>query len=106
LYFLDHTDRSGIYNLGTGRAQSFNDVAAAVINTCRTLEGEAPLALYQMQQEGLIQYLAFPEALKGKYQNFTQADTSALRRAGYEEPFLSVEEGVSRYIDSLVKVAA
>jgi ADP-L-glycero-D-manno-heptose 6-epimerase len=59
-----------------------------------------------MQQEGLIQYLAFPEALKGKYQNFTQADTSALRRAGYEEPFLSVEEGVSRYIDSLVKVAA
>lgn len=97
LHFLDHPETSGIFNLGTGRAQSFNDVAAAVINACRVEDGMPALSLAQMQEQSLIDYAPFPDALRGKYQHFTQADVTALRRAGYSEPFLAVEEGVERY---------
>jgi ADP-L-glycero-D-manno-heptose 6-epimerase len=97
LHFLDHPELSGIFNVGTGRAQSFNDVALATINACRKAEGERPLELDEALGQGLIEYAPFPEALKGKYQNFTQADVGALRRAGFAAPFLPVEEGVERY---------
>jgi ADP-L-glycero-D-manno-heptose 6-epimerase len=103
LHFLDHPELSGIFNVGTGKAQSFNDVAAAVVNACRRAEGQAPLELGQMQTQGTIEYLPFPDALKGKYQSFTQADVAALRRARYTAPFLAVEEGVGRYVDRLLK---
>ncbi len=76
LYFLDHPEKSGIFNLGTGRAQSFNDVAVATVNSCRAAEGKPALSLEAMVQQGLVEYVAFPEALKGKYQSFTQADLS------------------------------
>jgi ADP-L-glycero-D-manno-heptose 6-epimerase len=102
LDFLEHPERSGIFNLGTGRAQSFNDVAQAVINTLRDAEGEPPLSLEQLRSESLIEYIPFPEALKGKYQHFTQADISALRSAGYRAPFLAVAEGVARYVGALM----
>ena len=102
LYFLDRPDLSGIFNVGTGRAQSFNDVAVATINACRLAGGEKPLGLDDARGQGLIRYAPFPEALKGKYQNFTQADIGALRRAGYTAPFLSVEEGVARYCRQLL----
>jgi len=97
LHFLDHPELSGIFNVGTGRAQSFNDVALATINACRKAEGERALGLDEARSQGLIEYAPFPEALKGKYQNFTQADVGALRRAGFAAPFLPVEEGVERY---------
>ena len=97
MYFLDHPDLSGIYNLGTGRAQSFNDVALAVVNACRTARDDEPLTLEQMRSQGIVQYIAFPEALKGKYQSFTQADLTALREAGYDAPFDDVQTGVARY---------
>jgi ADP-L-glycero-D-manno-heptose 6-epimerase len=100
LHFLDR-GTSGIYNLGTGRAQTFNDVASAVINSRRRHEGLAPMTLEQMVADGSIEYVPFPEALKGKYQSFTQADIGRLRAAGYEAPFLTVEQGVSRYADWL-----
>ena len=100
LHFLDK-GTSGIFNLGTGRAQTFNDVATAVVNSRRRHAGEPALTLDQLVGEGLIEYVAFPEALKGKYQSFTQADVGRLRAAGYEAPFLSVEEGVARYADWL-----
>ncbi len=100
MHFLDH-GTSGIYNLGTGRAQTFNDVAMAVVNSQRRHEGLPPLSLELLVTEGLIEYVAFPDALKGKYQSFTQADVARLRAAGYEAPFLSVEEGVARYCDWL-----
>jgi ADP-L-glycero-D-manno-heptose 6-epimerase len=103
LHFLDHPETSGVFNLGTGRAQTFNDVAAAVINACRRSEGQAPLELGQMRDQGLIQYIAFPDKLKGKYQSFTQADLGALRRARYGAPFLAVEEGVARYVGTLIE---
>ena len=102
LHFLDHPKLSGIFNVGTGRAQSFNDVAVATINACRSAAGEKPLGLEDMRAQGLIEYARFPEALKGKYQHFTQADIGALRRAGYAAPFLSVEEGVGRYCRQLL----
>lgn len=86
LWLLDHPQVSGIFNVGTGRAQSFNDVARAVI---------------AYHGHGKIQYIPFPEHLKGRYQSYTQADISALRRAGYTAEFMSVEQGVPRYLDWL-----
>ncbi|HZF19575.1 MAG TPA: ADP-glyceromanno-heptose 6-epimerase [Burkholderiales bacterium] len=101
LYFLDHPEVSGIFNVGTGRAQSFNDVALATINACRKARGEGAVSLADAQKQGLIEYAPFPDALKGKYQSFTQADVGALRRAGYAAPMLTVEEGVGGYVKRL-----
>jgi len=103
LHFLDHPDQSGIFNLGTGRAQPFNDIAKTVVNTLRTQQGLPVLSLDQMVADGLLEYIPFPDALRGKYQCFTQANIDALRKAGYEAPFLTVEEGVSRYITWLTR---
>ena len=100
LFFLDHPRVSGIFNVGSGRAQSFNDMAAATINAVRAARGDAPQSLDELRRSGAIEYIAFPEALVGKYQSFTQADLGALRAAGYQEPFLSVEQGVSRYVQA------
>ena len=105
LYFLDNHLKTGIYNCGTGAAQSFNDVAVAAINACRKARGEGQLALGAMQAEGLIEYIPFPQDLKGKYQSYTQADLSGLRAAGYTDNFLSVEQGVTRYCEALAAPA-
>lgn len=106
LWFLDHPDVSGIFNLGTGRAQTFNDVAVATVNALRQAAGEAPLDLEAMRAQALIEYTAFPPGLAEKYQSYTQADLALLRETGYEAPFLSVEEGVSRYVRWLLSQAA
>jgi len=102
LYFLDHPELSGIFNLGTGRAQSFNDVACAVVNACRQAQEQETLALADLQARKLIEYASFPDALRGKYQHYTQADIGMLRRAGYDGPFLSVEDGVGKYCRALL----
>jgi ADP-L-glycero-D-manno-heptose 6-epimerase len=86
LWFLDHSEVSGIFNVGTGRSQTFNDVARAVLAA---------------HEDGELRYIPFPEHLKGRYQSFTEADLTHLREAGYEGAFLSVEEGVARYMDWL-----
>lgn len=86
LWFLDHPEKSGIFNLGTGRCQSFKDVANAVI---------------AWHGQGEIEFIPFPDHLKGRYQSFTEADISALRKAGYSGEFKSVEEGVALYMDWL-----
>ena len=101
LFFLDHPEQSGIFNLGTGRSQSFNELAAATVNACRTAEGKEKLGLAELVAQGLIRYTEFPDALKGKYQSFTQADIARLRDAGYAQDFLTVEQGVERYVDWL-----
>ena len=98
MHFLDHGDISGIFNLGTGRSQTFNDMAVASLNACRALDGKAALTLDEMKAHDLISYIAFPDALKGKYQSFTQADLTNLRSVGYADDFFTVEEGVSSYI--------
>ncbi len=86
LWFLDHPEQRGIYNVGTGRAETFNAVAQAVID---------------WHKEGHIEYIPFPEHLKGSYQSYTQADISGLRSVGYTEDFLTVKQGVARYLDWL-----
>jgi len=77
---------SGIYNLGTGRAQPSRDIAEAVI---------------AYHGKGEITYIDFPEHLKGRYQSFTQADMSDLRAAGYDKPFSDVATGTNAYLDWL-----
>jgi ADP-L-glycero-D-manno-heptose 6-epimerase len=105
MYFLDHPQQSGIFNLGTGQAQSFNDVAVATVNTLRQSEGKTALSLAELHKQGIISYVPFPDALRGKYQSYTQADIGALRNAGYAEPFLTVEQGVAKYVEHLLKAA-
>ena len=103
LFFLDNPDLSGIFNLGTGNAQSFNDVAVATVNTLRLAENKVALDLDELTALGVIEYSPFPEALKGKYQSYTQADISALRAVGYEGKFLTVGEGVARYVGQMLQ---
>lgn len=102
LDFLDHPARSGIFNLGSGRAQSFNDVAVATINACAAADGMPPRTLDALVAAGAIAYVPFPAALVGKYQSFTQADLTALRQAGFKPPMATVEQGVSRYVEWLM----
>lgn len=102
LHFLD-SGASGIFNLGTGSAQSFNDVAVATVNACRAAQGEVALSLAELHGRGMIEYIAFPEALKGKYQSYTEADISLLRKSGYDAPFATVEEGVGEYVKDRLK---
>lgn len=105
-YFFERPKKSGIYNVGTGRSQPFNDIALAVINAVRESRGEAPISLAQAREAGVIEYIEFPEALKGKYQSYTQADVGALRKAGYRDTFLTVEQGVGRYIKQMLQRTA
>jgi ADP-L-glycero-D-manno-heptose 6-epimerase len=98
LWFLDHPEKSGIFNLGTGRAQPFNDVAMAVVNTLRQGQNAEPLSLKDAVHDGLIDYINFPAALVGKYQSYTQADLSALRAAGCQHAFADVQTGVTAYM--------
>ena len=101
LHFLDHPETSGIFNCGTGRAQPFNDVAAAVVNAMRSIQGKAALPLEDLVKQGLLRYDSFPDDLKGRYQSYTQADVSALRRSGYVAAMRDVEIGVSEYVHQL-----
>jgi ADP-L-glycero-D-manno-heptose 6-epimerase len=96
LWFFDHPEKSGIFNLGTGRAQPFNDVAHAVLNT---LQPSAKVA-------DVLQYIPFPDSLRGKYQSYTQADMTALRAAGCDHQFADVQTGVARYMQWLLARAA
>ena len=80
-------------------------MAAATVNACRAAEGKPPLSLDELVKEELIRYSPFPDALKGKYQSYTKADISRLRDAGYQNSFYSVEEGVSRYVQTLLAAA-
>jgi len=101
LWFFDHPGISGIFNLGSGRAQPFNDVASAVVNTMRGIQGKTTLTLEAMVSAGVIEYLLFPDALRGKYQCYTQADLASLRATGCEHAFVDVQTGVSSYVQWL-----
>lgn len=88
MFFWENPQLSGIFNCGTGRAESFNEVANTVIKHLG---------------KGSIEYVPFPDVLRGKYQNFTQADTTALLKAGYNGGFRTVAEGVKEYCEILDK---
>jgi ADP-L-glycero-D-manno-heptose 6-epimerase len=83
LWFLDNPSVSGIYNTGTGKSQTFNDVAHAVLD---------------YHQKGTLEYIPFPEHLKGYYQSYTEADLDKLRASGCHHQFKSVEQGVGLYM--------
>jgi ADP-L-glycero-D-manno-heptose 6-epimerase len=100
--FLDHPERSGIFNLGTGKATTFNAVAAATINACRVADGQPALPFADLHRSGAVEYIPFPPDLDGKYQNFTEADVTRLRASGYGAPMLSVDEGVARCVRALL----
>ena len=100
-WMLDHDEVSGIFNLGTGKAESFNQLAQAVINCFRQQAGQEALSLTRMQTETMIRYIDFPDDLKGKYQSFTEADISRLREIGCNHRFMSIDQGVKAYIDEI-----
>ncbi len=102
LFFLERPQLSGIFNLGSGRAQPFNDVALAVINRLREQQDQPPLSLEMALLEGILEYSEFPEHLRGKYQCYTCADLERLRAVGYQAPTLTVGQGVVRYCDWLL----
>jgi ADP-L-glycero-D-manno-heptose 6-epimerase len=81
LFFAGGPFRKGIFNVGTGQARTFNEVAKQLTRFLGT---------------GAVEYIPFPEGLREKYQSYTQADISALRTAGYAEKFLSLEDGIAR----------
>ncbi|MBS1084493.1 ADP-glyceromanno-heptose 6-epimerase [Gluconobacter kondonii] len=103
LWFFDHPDRSGVFNLGSGRAQPFNDIAIAVVNSVRMINGLPALTLEQLISEEIVEYIPFPDSLKGKYQSFTRADLTGLRSAGCDVEFSDVAKGVSDYVRFLHK---
>ena len=98
LWFLQNPQARGIFNLGSGRAQPFNDVALASVNACRERRGEAPLPLSELVRQGLVEYVEFPQALVGKYQCHTQADLARLRAIGCDHAFSDVAQGVASYV--------
>ncbi|MCY1423177.1 ADP-L-glycero-D-manno-heptose-6-epimerase [compost metagenome] len=102
LFFLERPQLSGIFNVGSGRAQPFNDVALAVINRLREQQDQPPLSLEMALLEGILEYSEFPEHLRGKYQCYTCADLERLRAVGYQAPTLTVGQGVARYCDWLL----
>ena len=97
LWFLERRGVSGIFNCGTGRAQTFNRLAVAVINAVHGTQA----TLHDALARGLIEYVPFPPQLEGKYQSFTEADLSKLRAAGYPGEFLDIEKGVAAYVKEL-----
>ena len=103
LWFLQHPEHSGIFNLGSGRAQPFNDVALATVNATRALRGDAALPLPELLRQGLVEYIDFPAALVGKYQSFTQADLTRLRATGCDHVFADVAAGVRDYVSWLAQ---
>ncbi|WP_035582434.1 ADP-glyceromanno-heptose 6-epimerase [Halomonas sp. TG39a] len=86
LWFLDHPDKSGIFNLGTGGAEPFKAIGEAVID---------------FYGKGEIDYIAFPEELKGRYQSYTRADIGQLRESGCDVEFKTVAQGVKAYLEWL-----
>ena len=101
LWFFDNPTVSGIFNLGTGRAQPFNDIAITVVNTLRAQGGQSVLTLEAAVAAGLIEYIPFPDALRGKYQSYTQADLCHLRSRGCQHVFSDVQAGVKSYVSAL-----
>lgn len=101
LWLLENREISGIFNCGTGQAQTFNDVAAAVINAVNGTD----FSIEDLVQKDFVEYIPFPAQLVGKYQSYTQADLSRLREAGYPGEFQRVEEGVTAYVRELLKAS-
>lgn len=101
LYLWKHYKISGLFNVGTGSCQSFNEVALAVVNACRQNQGKPILSLAEAVANKEITYIAMPNALIGKYQSYTQADLHKLKSTRYNGTFDNVNQGIKKYIASL-----
>lgn len=88
LWMLEHPQVSGLFNVGTGNATSYNVVAESIARS--------------MGIEPRIEYVDMPDSVRNQYQYFTQADLTKLRSAGYEKPFLTVPEGVEKYVNGFL----
>lgn len=84
LYFLDHPDENGIFNVGAGKARTWNDLVKALFNA--------------VGKPVNIEYIDLPNHLVSKYQYFTEANLNKIRSAGYNNPTISLEEGVTDYV--------
>lgn len=91
LHFAGGTAASGLYNVGTGRACAFADFVGAAFRAAG--------------QDVRIDYVPMPEALRGRYQYFTQAETDRLRASGYNQPFAPIEDSVGRYLRDYLAAA-
>ena len=105
LWFLEHQEKSGIFNCGTGVSRTFNDLAVATVNAYRSVQGYASVSLEQLVDDGILDYVPFPDALKSNYQSFTEADLTNLVGAGYQEEFVDLETGVERYVRWLLETS-
>ena len=85
-FLLEHKNACGIFNLGTGKARTFNELATAILSS--------------LGKEKRIEYIEMPEEIKNKYQYFTQAEMNELRNAGYKKDFMSLEDSVSDYVQN------
>jgi len=101
LYCLENPQLSGIFNLGTGKASAFNDVALAVVNYFAAHQSAPLFDLDGALNNELIRYIDFPAGLQERYQSFTEANMEQLRRAGCSYPFKDVPTGVGEYLDKL-----
>lgn len=106
LFLFDNPGKSGILNLGMGRARLFNGIATTVANTLRVAEDKSTLSTEELAQKGLIEYVKFPDALCGEYQRFIQADQSRLQAAGYTALSPTAQEDVECYCQWLLKQLA
>ena len=88
MFFFDNPDKSGIFNCGTGHAESFCEIANA---------------LKEKYTDAKVEYIPFPDSLKGKYQTFTESDITKLRSAGYDKPFTNLKTGTLKYAEILEK---
>lgn len=93
IYWMLENSTSGIFNIGTGCARTWNDLVTIVMNETSLIPEEF----------GTIKYINMPSNLVGKYQNLTQADITKLRQIGYNYPFYSLEEGIADYIQNYLK---
>jgi len=92
LHFVEHRERGGLFNCGTGQARTWLDLARALFAA--------------MDRAPDIRFIPLPEKLRGKYQYFTEADSTRLRAAGYAKPFTSLEDGVCDYVRSYLSPGA
>ena len=87
VWMMNNRNISGIYNVGTGKSNSFNDIANTII---------------KRRKKGKINYIPFPKEIEKNYQSFTEADLTKLRSIGYNTEFISVDKGVNLYLDELL----
>jgi len=89
LFFLEHRDKNGIFNAGTGTARTWNDLVTTIFKA--------------MNKPVNIEYIEMPESMRNKYQYFTEAKNSKIKNAGYNKPIHSLEEGITDYVNAYLK---